>query len=350
MADERTQVTELGTAAGMVLGEAHADLDLLPAVEIPGVRDAVWRPPLEAAAEPWHRHHGILRAALANGAAFRAAVLKGSDPDRIDWRGSARAMWVSDAPVDLRVNDVYLVSAKYDSVCLLNRAPASVFDDLLASKAGARRPSWYGEVAPGEYRCLYGALVEALEDEGLAGADEFPDEPAGLTRDHRVHLKYLMKPWTQTIPDGARAAYDALCAAASQATAARWGASLARASEAAKLTMLAQMIRLSGTVYWLLGQAGDRPVRCRVSDAGTLRDVYRLRSFATAVPPLVGQPRVDWKATLEPRRGAVGVEPRTVDGVCEIRWSHGKFQGNPECKVQLRTPVWKLPGYDVLPA
>lgn len=66
----------------------YEDLALLEALEIPGIEEAVWRLYLEPAAEEWHQLHPILMAALANGAAFRQAVLKGRDPDRIEWRGA----------------------------------------------------------------------------------------------------------------------------------------------------------------------------------------------------------------------------------------------------------------------
>jgi hypothetical protein len=346
LADERTKITELATAAGMMLGADHRDLDLLAALDIPGIPEEEWRPPLEAAAEDWHRYHGILRAALANGATFRETVLRSRDPDSIEWRGQHRTMWVSDAPVDLRVNDVYLVSAKYDSVCLLNRAPRSVFDELLATTSSGRGPNWYAEIAPAEYVDFYEALVSSLDASGGTPRDELPGAPEALTREARVHLKYGMKPWARTLPDDAKRAYERMCAVVSHETAERWRAALAKATEATKLGMLAQMIRLCGTVYWLLGQAGERPVRCRVGDAVELRRAYRLRSFDISVPSAVGQPRVDWRAVLEPRAGAAArVERSVVAGFCEVRWSHGKFQGNPECKVQLRTPVWQLPGY-----
>jgi hypothetical protein len=347
MADQRTQITELGTAAGILLGDDHHRLELLDALDLPGIPETVWRPPLEAAAEDWHQHHKVLRASLANGAAFRASVLGGRDPQTVEWRGGSKAMWVSDAPVDLRVNDVYLISAKYDSVCLLNRAPAAVFDHLLAAGGSARNPHWFETVAPVEYQLFFEALIDALVVEGGADRHHFPATPAELTKAERVHLKYVLKPWTRSLPGGAADAYRSMCAAVSTATADRWKGTLNAASDTVKLGMVAQMIRLSGSVYWLLGQSGDRPVRCRVGDAASLRSTYRLARFDVELPASVGQPRVDWTAHLEPRRGVPG-EAAVVVGFCEIRWSHGKFQGHPECKVQLRTPVWQLPGYTEL--
>ena len=344
MADERTTITELGTAAGMMLGEDHADLSLIEAVDVPGVTVEQWRSVLAAAAEDWHRYHRILKASLANGAAFRASVLRGRDPERIDWRGGLKTMWVSDAPVDLRVNDVYLVSAKYDSVCLLNRAPTAVFDDLLVRSGSRRTPHWYETVAPEEYQAFYDAFVGALHAEVGEPPWELPKRPTDLSAEDKTHLKYATKHWRRTMPSLAAAAYESLCAAVSTATAEVWKASLAEATEAAKLGMLAQMVRVCGSVYWLLGQSGDTPVRCRVADTVELRNSYRLSAFEVFTPSAPGQPRVDWRAVLEPRKGA-RVAEATIEGFCEIRWSHGKFQGNPECKVQLKTPVWHLPGY-----
>lgn len=346
MADERTTITELGTAAGMVLGEDHADLSLLEAVEIPGVAAEPWRAVISAASEDWHRYHRILRASLANGAAFRDHVLRGRDPRRIDWRGGKKTMWVSDAPVDLRVDDVFLVSAKYDSVCLLNRAPHAVFVDLLERSQTKRAPNWYETVAPDEYLAFYEAFVQAIRNDTGDAPGGFAVAPGGLSPESRVHIKYATKHWGRSMPAAASEAYGALCRVVSQATAARWAGAISAASESTKLGMLAQMIRICGNVYWLLGQAGDFPVRCRVSDAVEFRSRYRLRSFDVSAPAKPGQPRVDWKATLEARDGAATAA--VIEGFCEIRWSHGKFQGNPECKVQLKTPVWELPGYSPL--
>ena len=38
-------------------------------------------------------------------------------------------------------------------------------------------------------------------------------------------------------------------------------------------------------------------------------------------------------------------EPCHIEGICEIRWSHGKLQGHPECKVQVTTALAAIPGY-----
>jgi hypothetical protein len=342
MASERTKVTELATAAGMVLGDAFEQADLLEVLDMPGVAEEQWRPHLESAAQDWHQFHVVFGAALANGAAFRAQVLKNKDPSSIEWRGGERTMWVSDAPADLLVNDVYNVSAKYDSKCLLNRAPGAVFQDLLGTTR-SRYSNWYDAVAADEHHAFYRSLVVALERNDLPAP--LPNSPAQLTGSDKALLKAAMKPWQRELPPAARAAYRQMAAAVSIATADAWRASLQAASTSTVMSMLAQMTRVCGTRYWLLGQAGRVPVRCRVDDAMTWRKRFTLRSFDVIARPELGQPQVDWIARLKDRE--VGSECE-VSGFCEIRWSHGKFSGQPECKVQLRTNVTTLPGYTIM--
>jgi hypothetical protein len=351
MATARTNLTELATAAGMVLGHRSADLSLLDTLEITGIDRSVWAPVLSVASEDWHVDNPMLLAALANGAAFRRHVLKGIEPHRIEWTGGKKAMWASDAPADLRVNDAYQVFAKYESVCLLNRAPVAVFDNLLERNSNRRSPSWYHVVAPVEYEAFYFAYLNAL-DPTEYDATVLPASAGQLSKDNRESLKRLTKAWVRKMPPEPAAAYKQFAGVVSCETAKRWTAALAAASERTKLEMLAQMIRVCGSNYWLLGQADNRPVRCMVMDSHTWRASYKLRAFDVIERPDAGQPQVDWKATLEPRPAATddikaeGV--RVIDGYCEIRWSHGKFSGNPECKVQLRTKVADLPGYKPL--
>lgn len=345
MAAERTSVTELATAAGMILGPHHDDLALLEALEIPGIDDSVWRPSLEPAAESWHQFHPILRAALANGAAFREAVLKGRDPAGIEWRGAKQTMWVSDTPADLTVNETIHVSAKYDSKCFLNRAPAALFHDLLAGTTKKKRPDWYGVVASDAYGAFYRVVLDTLQEQG-APLSGFPATPTDLTKAQRLEVKYLMKLWPTGMPPAVASAYRDLASAVSLASARAWREALASATETVKISMIAQMLRISGTTYWLLGHAGGKPVQHQVVGTHKLREVYRLKTFAVTDRPDAGQPRVDWEATLLPKKDAPAwATPRVLNGICEVRWSHQKLQGNPECKVQLKTPVADLPGY-----
>ena len=126
-------------------------------------------------------------AAWANGQAFLAAAdgLRGRLPNVVEWKGTGRAPGDEVAPIDLRVDHVYLVSCKYLSNILFNVSPSHVFDDLLVGGPGragrAARgalPSggdWYAEVAPAEHQALYEAVrTAASRSEGVTPAPGMP--------------------------------------------------------------------------------------------------------------------------------------------------------------------------------
>src|SRR6202451_484431 len=165
MPSDRTTVTELGTGLGM-LGLADVD---------ESVRS---RTPVMHSLSPemWERlerlraggaYDAEFHAAWANGRAFLSAGdgLRGRLPQVVEWKGTGRAPGDEVAPIDLRVDHVYLVSCKYLSKILFNVSPASIFDSLLFGGTGrgtraAREVlpgggDWYAEVAPREYQALY---------------------------------------------------------------------------------------------------------------------------------------------------------------------------------------------------
>lgn len=175
MPSDRTTVTELGTGLGM-LGAGDTD-------EAIAARPAVMH---SLSPEMW-QHLARLRsggafdaefhAAWENGRAFLSAGdgLRGRLPQIVEWKGTGRAPGDEVAPIDLRVDHVYLVSCKYLSDILFNVSPAAVFDWLLlggqnrggrGAPAGTREAGpgggdWYAEVAPAEYQALYAAVRDA---------------------------------------------------------------------------------------------------------------------------------------------------------------------------------------------
>ena len=189
MPSDRTTVTELGTGLGM-LGLT----DIATAVQS--------RTPVMHSLSPemWDRLDGLRRggaydpefhAAWANGQAFLAARdgLRGRPPVLVEWKGTGRAPGDEVAPIDLRVDHVYLVSCKYLSNILFNVSPAHVFDSLLVTgqNRGGRvardvQPGggdWFAEVAPRRYQALYEVVRAAAGAEGPRGAMTSPAAAGG---------------------------------------------------------------------------------------------------------------------------------------------------------------------------
>jgi hypothetical protein len=176
MPSERTMVTELGTGLGML---GLADLDTAVRSRTPVMRSL--------SPEIWERleelrsggaYDAEFHGAWANGQAFLAASegLRGRLPTIVEWKGTGRAPGDEVAPIDLRVDHVYLISCKYLSNILFNVSPAHVFDSLLvggpwrhgrpaqdddAHGGGGSAPDWYAAVASGPYQALYEAVRTA---------------------------------------------------------------------------------------------------------------------------------------------------------------------------------------------
>ncbi len=176
MPDERTIVTELGTALGT-----------LPYVDAESALDQ--RPPqVHIGDQAWDQLGGIARSrryaaelatAFANGRALLHSPdgLRGRTPLTIEWTGGRRPPGDEVAPIDLRIDHVYLISCKYESDILANASPGRLFDGLLSTSRNWERGDWYEAVAPAETAALYRACVSASGFEGL------PPAPAQCTRD-----------------------------------------------------------------------------------------------------------------------------------------------------------------------
>ena len=398
MPSDRTTVTELGTGLGM-LGLADVD-------------DAVRsRTPVMHSLSPemWERLTALraggafdaeFHAAWANGQAFLAAEdgLRGRLPKVVEWKGTGRAPGDEVAPIDLRVDHVYLVSCKYLSQILFNVSPWNVFDGLLVgAQARGARPArdapdgggdWYAEVAPAEYEALYEAVrvvVLGWDDReptaglalpygrrprsgtepaapalpGLGAPDAFgtPGPPSGsgapaaVLRDLPSRAVELSSPQRDALgrwlgrgwPAGAKARYAALSRAVAMASVRRWEDAM-RVGSGAGEAMLWRLLRIGSAPYFVLGSSAARSLRLRIATSWDWRRQYKLVSFAME-PQSGGQPRVGWEATVRDR---VSHALHAVAGHIEVRWSHGRFGGLPEAKGYLDTPHHLVPGYITL--
>jgi hypothetical protein len=395
MPSERTTVTELGTALGM-LGLSGVD-------EAVHSRTSVMH---NLSPEMWDRLAGLraggaydaeFHAAWENGRAFLAARdgLRGRLPAVVEWKGTGRAPGDEVAPIDVRVDHVYLVSCKYLSNIVFNASPAHVFDDLLTGGSVRTRTvpegssgvrDWYAAVAPSEYQALYEVVREAIDGDGplvaatrssrrgrvsvpedssralsLPGLSDGPNEPdserdgreglgyqvprprdlpdqaADLTSDQRDALgRWLRAGW----PEGAKAAYDRLSTAVSAASARRWQVAL-EGRRGAGEAMLWRLLRVGSAPYFVLGSAAARSLRLRVATSWDWRQRFTLGSF-TLTDQAGGQPRVGWAARVRDRATN---QVHEVAGHIEVRWSHGRFSGPPEAKGYLDTPHHLVPGY-----
>ncbi len=379
MPNLRTMVTELGTGLGM-LGEG--DLD-----QVLASRSAVMR---SLSPDNWDLLSSIraggaydteFHSAWLNGRTFLAARdgLRGRRPEIVEWKGAVRGSGDEVAPVDLRIDHVYLVSCKYMSDILFNASPAHIFDSLLVGGlAGRRRGAggdWYAEVAPVQYQELFDVVRLALRGEagpefapaGDAGGEalalpglgwsagagsnrngavarhssatlhDLPDRAVDLTSAHRTALGERLKAgW----PGEAKAAYRELSDEVARASVSRWHAALSGGAHAGE-AMLWRLLRMGSAPYFVLGSSSARSLRLRIATPWDWKQLFRLMRLEIFPQP-GGQPRVGWKASVRERNSGRVLE---VSGHVEVRWSHGRFGGPPEAKGYLDTSHHLVPGY-----
>jgi len=328
--DLRIAVTELATGLGTLGYPSISDALAARPPEMVSVSPEMW--------DQLERAHdgGALRddfeQAWSNGAAFAEAAdgLRGRRPVVIEWKGSHRAPGDEVAPIDLRIDHVYLISCKYLSRIMINASPGFLFDRLLRGAHGIRGGDWYESIAPDEYQQLYESVVAEL------AWPDLPSRPNELDQAQRSSLaEALAGSW----PESIRSMYEGFAAAVSHKSAELWQERLSSRGESE--AMLWRILRMGSAPYFILGTAPTGPLRLRIATPWDWRLHFRLRHFECSAQP-GGQPRVAWIAAVEDRHSSA---LHRITGHVEVRWSHGRFRGNPEAKVYLDSPHGDVPGY-----
>jgi hypothetical protein len=328
--DDRTFVTELATALGM-LGDDSI-------TEATGSRPDV----LRLSETQWLRLETVLEesrwsaeaeTAFDNGRAFLESpdALRERRPVLIEWTGGRRPPGDEVAPIDLRIDHVFLVSCKYVSANIANPSPARLFDGLLATTGDWVRSDWYLETAPVELRELYSACKKA------SGLFDLPEDPAELEPAQRQSLRKALP--ARSFPEDLKPAYLELCRVVSEVSASRWREAIERFGKPEQV--LWRLLRIGSAPYYMLGADAHDWIRLRVASPWDWRQSFRLLHLEVTAAR-AGQPQVDWTATYETKKDSARSQIR---GHVEVRWSHGRFAHPPEAKIYLDTPTSDLPGY-----
>jgi hypothetical protein len=330
----RTEITEIVTGLAMLGYDSVEDAVRARPAEVTNVSAEQWDRLAESLAD--RRERFTFEAAWANGRAFARARdgLRGREPIVVEWKGPHRSVGDEAAPVDLRVDHVYLVSCKYLSRILHNLAPARLFEQCITGPRARSYGDWYLATAPRQYQELYAHTRAALGD-----PIELPRHVADLGPPHRRLLKDALRRDPVT---GSDAIYAALAAEVSAVSAELWRAALETPNVC--LAMLWRLLRIGSAPYFILGTGRRESIRLRIATPWDWQQQYSLRRFETWAEP-AGQPLVRWRAEVDHRAGD---GTATIDGHVEIRWSHGRFSQPPEAKVYLDTSHRHVPGYIAL--
>ena len=326
-----TLISELSTALGMIRRTLPEAVSHKPS-ELCDVSDEDWAVLTRLYYE--NGHDALFSMSFENGRAFAESeiALRHRQPGRIEWLGPRKLVGEHAIPADLRVDDVYLVSCKYNSKNFLNSGPAKLFDHRL--KEAPRSKSWYEDVALDAYQDYYRAVRAHFD------LIELPTDVVELTDSDRT----VLAEWVpRRLPDELIGEQQAFCQAVSSATAERWAKSLGSVTQRNEFAM--SMLRIPQAVYFLLGQSNKLPLRYKVLSRWDWAARFEINDFEITTSDAL-QPTVDWTlTTFDDRWGCERVACRDT---VEIRWSHGRFDKSPEAKVYLDSPIGETPGYDLL--
>lgn len=324
----KTEISELATALGALGYDLSAAFERRPD-PIVNVTDATWARLRESHESGQHRR--LFTTAWANGQAFLLARdgLRGRLPIRVEWRGPDRPVGQDPIPADLRIDNLFLVSVKTRSAVLWNRSPSQVFART------SRALHWYDYTAKERYQALYAAARE------LTCLNHLPQAASELTTAAGIELGKRLG--SGRWPGELGTLYREMAETCSIRSAEVWNASLKTANQREETAWW--LLRLAPAPYFLLGDSVRSPLRIRVDTPWDWRQSWHFCDLEILPAAAAGQPQVEWCIHAEDRYTG---ERRRAQGYVEIRWSHGRFGGHPEAKVNLRTAHEAVPGYKAL--
>lgn len=268
---------------------------------------------------------------------FSRDGLRGRFPLKIEWKGPQNPPGYDFLPADLRVDHVYLISCKYLSKVLANLSPPHLFQRLMAERGQRDSVNWYLTIAPEAYRIFYQKVREDLQE-----VVNLPSHIEQLSNSDREIIK---SSYERKWPEHLQIEYNRFAVQVSKNSAELWKQRLPKPAE--QELLLWRMLRFNSSPYFILGSSASSTLRLRVGTPWDWRQNYKFKDFnvyySTDFSPQVPiQPRVSWQATVaEKETGLIN----KINGHVEIRWSHGRFCGNPEAKLYIDTDHSKVPGY-----
>ncbi len=332
MSNDRTKITELATALGMT--------------KYPTLKEACQNRPEEIKidANIWSDLDKIIdegefaqyaQKAFDNGKYFKRHPdgLLDQTVRRIEWTANQKNPGDENIPSDIIVNRTIYISCKYKSNLLHNVAPARIFANALVPQSSKKKLNWYEHVAREEHNLFCKKSISFFD---LAN---MPDTPDQLIDTQKERLQKCFKPYRSRLPPPLKESYQELISKVSSVSSNKWKEAFNNLDKPVR--MLWRLLRIYTATYFILGSNDKNDLRIRVCTPWEWNKKFRLQSF-DIFPAGKGQPQVNWKAQCLDKKNKSSHE---INGIVEIRWSHGKFCGSPEAKVQLKTQHEQVPGY-----
>ncbi len=270
-------------------------------------------------------------------------------PASVEWYGVKRQLNSTNVSRDLRLNGPnWSVSVKDQSDVVVNSSPYNLFEAIPSGQVKVSRKSenWFEVAAPQAYSDLVEQTVDLAVRMGKADEGERED----LRRNPRLMQvrgfwddKRFARAFENTCGD----AYRQMCRAAADYSAQRFNENLGRLDNRQRASvfrgLLGQFFRVNGEQYLFVGIDGGKKVILRIPSIDDLHKHWKIVGIEAIPRREAGQSEVEFRVEMKGPS-----EKHALRFRAEIRWSHGKFCGNPEAKLYKEFTWHEVPFFETL--
>lgn len=345
MATRKTEATELSVGFGIlgvnpldqrtVIGSLFID-DSLPIQK--------WRDYQEEYARDEKLYSKFLKLG------FHLRELKFRNVTELAWTGPQQQAATASGAKDLFIPSLNMsISVKNDSNVVLNASPHNLFRGLPQGKAPASRAEhWFLEKDSVGYQQLYKFARNLFDRELPETASVFESQISKVERD--TFQDFVTNKLVGQNKNQFEALYKEMCGNVAQNSATEFNEHLdnlpSNERSAVHESVMRQFFRMDTASYLLVGLDKRKEFAVQIPDLTAWKRQWRVENVR-AIPDL-GRGQSVVKITVT----TVDKNSRTV--TCdfgfrvEIRWSHGKFCGNPEGKLYKNFAWTDVPFFEVL--
>ena len=267
---------------------------------------------------------------------------------QLTWTGPQQQAAPASGAKDLFIPSLNMpISVKNESNVVLNASPHNLFRSLPQGKAFASRAEhWFLEKDPAGYQQLYEFARDQFQKELPINASDFEMHISRTERDE--FQEFVTKELTGQARKQFETLYAMMCNNVAQNSAIEFDkhfSNLKSNERPAVYEMIVrQFFRIDTIPYLLVGLDKGKGFAVQIPDLTTWKRQWRVESIE-AIPDLGrGQSVVKIKVTTADKNSRTTTYEFSFR--VEIRWSHGKFCGNPEGKLYKGFAWTAVPFFD----
>ncbi|ABB43403.1 hypothetical protein Suden_0122 [Sulfurimonas denitrificans DSM 1251] len=267
----------------------------------------------------------------------------GFTPKKIIWTGKDNIAGVVSVAKDLEILN-FRISVKENADVFINGSPLTVFEDLPKGLFGQKKrgEDWFIKTAKDEIERYYALCRKHLSvHDDFSAIDKFyGNRDKAYKKEFSKKVALLHSEKNNEILES----YQIMCNKVSQISSEIFNQNLLKFKTAYTSSVSLQPIfhyffKINGIKYIIAGTEKNKPFASLLENSTSWTKQYSFLDII-ASPKEAGQPEVLLRFIFKDKKTNEQFE---IPLKIEIRWSHGKFCGNPEAKVYKQWSYMELP-------